>query len=270
MVFLRRLTFALSVVAALLAVLMYLRVSETDRLLDSLIARSTRDVSREDVDATVLAMSQAIYDRTKNSLRPEQLPWLERLEATSYFNVGTGLALKYGFYGVVGHDVFGPCGTMTRVLLNACWRIGIPARKLQLLPGARDPGGHTMVEFRSGDRWLVISPSDSSFVWRLPDGRIATREEIRGDSTVFAQVFDRYPRYPYRFDHPSNIRWEKLPGPVRTAFRTVLGEHGYAEAETPRLYDQPRRLVLYLALAALGMGLIGFALSRRIKRPLGA
>jgi len=91
--------------------------------------------------AAVLALSAAIHDRTKTSLPADRLPWLERIEATPYFNVGTGLALEHGFYGVEGHDVLGPCGTMTRVLLKACWRIGVPARKLQLLPGPTMPAG---------------------------------------------------------------------------------------------------------------------------------
>lgn len=251
--------------AAALASLWFLaQVREEERLLDGLIAGATRGIPRADVDSTLLSLSRAIYSRTNRGIPVADLPLLERLEATSAFNVGTSVALKYGIYGLVGDDVMGPCGTMTRILLNACWRLGIPARKLQLLAEPQDPiGGHTMVEFQSRGRWQVLSPSDSSFVWRTAGGLIATRDEIRADSSIFAQVFERYPNYPYRFDRPSNIRWEKLPSPVRRAFRAVLGERRYLEAETPRLYDQHRKLFLWTSLALLAGSLVTAYLTRR-------
>ena len=241
--------------AAVIAVACFLLVREEERVVQDFVDRATAGVPRQDVEATVLTLSRAIFARTNRGIPAAQLPFTERLLATSFFNVGTTIALKYGIYGVVGQETYGPCGTMSRILLNACWRIGIPARKLQLLPGLRSTVTHTLVEFRSGDRWLVISPSDSSFVWRLADGRIATREEIQADSLVFAQVYRSFPHYPVRFDHPSNIRWEKLPPPLRGAFRLALGERGYAEAETPRLYDRHRLLFLYLSLILLGVSL---------------
>jgi hypothetical protein len=139
---------------------------------------------------------------------------------------------------------------MTRVALEALHRLRVPARKLQLLADeARSVEGHTMLEFRSGDRWLVLSPSDGAFTWRTHGGRIATLEEIQADPTIFAQIFARFPNYPYRFDHPSHIRWAKLPPLLRGAFRLVLGQKGYDEAFTPLLYDQPRRLFLVVALS---------------------
>src|SRR5436190_2979658 len=157
--------FALALVAALMSAFLMAKVDERNRLLSFLIQDSLRDVDRHDVDASVIALSREIYERTNSGIRAADLPLFERWEATSFFNVGTSVALKYGAYGVEGQQQFGPCGTMTRVLLNACWAVGIPARKLQLQP---DPngrsGGHTMLEFLSHGRWQVISPSDSSFV----------------------------------------------------------------------------------------------------------
>lgn len=249
----RKAALTCAAVAAALSVTCFLLVREEERVIRAFITEATRGVPREDVEATVLALSRATFARTNRGIPVTQLPVSERFLATSFFNVGTTIALKYGIYGVVGQETYGPCGTMTRIVLNSCWRLGIPARKLQLLPGPRSKVTHTLLEFRSGDRWLVISPSDSSFVWRLPDGRIATRDEIREDSTVFAEVYRRFPKYPVRFDHPANIRWEKLPVPVRGLFRLALGERGYAEAETPRLYDRHRLLFFYVSLIALGL-----------------
>jgi len=240
----------LALLGALFSAFMWSKVDERNRLLAGLLQHALHGVSRADTDAVVVALSRDIYDRTNSGIRVEDLPLFERWEATSFFNVNTSVALKYGAYGVEGQEQYGPCGTMTRVLLNACWALGIPARKLQLEPDALGRyGGHTMLEFHSRGRWQVISPSDSSFVWRTRDGRIATVAEIRADSAVFAQIFARYPVYPFRFSRPLHIRWEKLPGPVRNLIRMALGEERYYAAETPRLYDQPRSLVLVVALA---------------------
>jgi hypothetical protein len=147
-------------------------------------------------------------------------------------------------------------------MLNACWRLGIPARKLQLIP---NPGErvdiHTVMEWRSGNRWPVVSPSDT-FVWRAHDGRIATVDEIRGDSLVFAQIFESKPYFAIRFDHPRHVRWEKFPAPVRSVVRALLGEAGYENAETPRLYDEPRRLFVLLSLGACAAFAVVAALTR--------
>lgn len=120
-----------------------------------------------------------------------------------------------------------------------------------------------MVEFFSEGRWRVISPSDSGFVWRRPDGEIATAEEIHDDPGIFAQVFARYPRYRYRFDRYGNIRWEKVSPAARKFFRAVLGEKRFENATTPRLYDKPRTLFLGSAIAAS----VFFAVAAYFVRP---
>src|SRR5262249_9505561 len=151
-------------------------------------------VARADTDAVVHALALAVFQQTNRGLPLSRLPLYDRLEAISFFNVGTGSSLKQGYYGVVGHGVFGPCGTSSRVILNPLWAPGMPARKLQLLPV---PGSgninHTMVEYRVGARWQVISPSDSAFVWRNHAGQVATVEEIRGDPAVFDQIHAHRP-----------------------------------------------------------------------------
>jgi hypothetical protein len=264
-----RASVAVALLAALFSAFMIAKVDERNRLLQALVQDATAGVAPADTDAVVTALSRAIHARTNAGIRPADLPLFERWEATSFFNVGTSVALKYGGYGVEGRGGIGPCGTMTRVLLNACWSLGIPARKLQLESDAHGRwGGHTMLEFRSHGRWQVISPSDSSFTWRSRAGRIATVAEIRADPAVFTQVFARYPNYPYRFSRPRHIRWEKLPGPVRAAVRGVLGTQRYEAAETPRLYDQPRSLFLVLSLAVTACGVIAAWVTRPPRRPV--
>jgi hypothetical protein len=239
---------ALAMLSAVAAGIFYIKARERDRLLDAFLVTALAGVDRSDRDAVALALSHAIYARTNRGISADSLTWYERREATSYFNVSAGVALKYGAYGVIGHRQFGRCGTMTRLLLVSLWRVRVPARKLQLLSDS--DGGHTMVEYRVGDRWHVISPGDSSFVWRTASGGVATVEEIRADSTIYGQILTRYPNYEYDFRHPSHIRWEKLPAPVRGVFHWVLGDRAYAKATTPRVYETPRRLLLVTSLVA--------------------
>jgi hypothetical protein len=255
---------ALSVLFAVASVFFYGKLRESAVLVNALVRTSTRGVPEMDTEARAQAVAREVFRRTNREITPGELPLYERLESTSVFNVTSSVSLEYGIFGVTGHSQVGPCGTMTRVTLEALHQLGIPARKLQLLEDeSGHSGGHTMLEFRSRGRWLVISPSDQAFVWRRPDGAIATLEEIRANPAIYAQIFELYPNYPYDFRNPRHIRWAKLPPVVRAGFRRVLGQRGYDEALTPRLYDQPRELFLYGSLVAfLGAGLAALLVAK--------
>lgn len=258
---------ALGVLSAVASVFFFTKVRENTALIDEFVRASTRDVSPADTEAVAVALARAIYRHTDRELAPSNLPLYERLESTSFFNTTSAVSLKRGAYGVFGDSHIGRCGTMTRVTLEALHHLGIPARKLQLIGDESGRGGgHTMLEFQVGGRWIVLSPSDDAFVWRTRAGRPATLDEIRADSSIFAQIFEPFPSYPYDFRHTSHIRWAKLPGLVRGFFRLILGERGYERALTPRLYDEPRKLFLLASLAAT----LGFSLAAVLAKSPGA
>ena len=247
-----QLLITLAVLAGGASAFFYGRVREEDLRVDGFARASTRGAPPADTEAVALALSREVFRRTNRRIHASELPLYERLESASFFNVTSAVSLEHGAYGLEGQAHYGPCGTMTRVTLSALDRLGISARKLHLHDERSAPDDwHTLLEFRSDGRWLVLSPSDSAFVWRRHDGRIATLDEIRADSTIFGEVFERFPSYPYRLDDATHIRWEKLPRAVRAFFRLVLGQERYENAFTPRLYDQPRRLFLLASLAAV-------------------
>ncbi|HTO92166.1 MAG TPA: hypothetical protein VMJ70_13640 [Candidatus Sulfotelmatobacter sp.] len=236
---------------AVASLFFYGKVREGDRIIGQFVDQATRGVPAADTDAVAMALSREVFRRTGNAINAASLPIYERLEATSFFNVTSSVSLSHGIYGTFGSPSFGPCGTMSRVMLRALEQANIQSRKLQLLDDMNGKGGgHTMLEYRSNGRWVVLSPSDSSMVWQTHDGRLATLADIQGDSTIFAQIFERYPNYPFRFTNVSHIRWNKLPPAWRSAFRWLLGEQGYRDALTPYLYDRPRLLFFYLSLGA--------------------
>jgi hypothetical protein len=249
-------------------VFLAVKVQERGETLSQFIQETIGDDGELPTEEIALRLSGAIFDRTRNPITEDKLDWFSRLMSKSFFNMGPVASLRYGGFGLENHSTVGPCGTMARTLLNALWELDIPARKLQILDNDQGKGGgHTMVEFEANGRWLVISPADSSFVWRKADGSIATAEEIQRDPQLFAQIYERYPEYPYLFDKYSNIRWEKLPPRLRSLARTVLGEERYRTVTTPRLYDRPRTLIFLASLCmTLLFGLLVYA-TRPRRRP---
>lgn len=239
------------------------RVRERERYVDRLIESALPDRSAEPTEKTAVRLSRAIHRQTRNPLSPDTLDAYSKWESTSPFNVTAAVSLRYGGFGVEGHSTYGACGTMSRTLLNALWKLDIPARKLQLLDNEYGRGGgHTMVEFRSGDRWLVISPSDNSFVWLTDEGRIATAKEIHDNPEIFSQIYDKDGNYPYLFDNYMNIRWEKLPAPVSRLFRLLMGHKRYINTVTPKLYDKPRTFFVIVSVIFACVFALGAALSR--------
>lgn len=199
----------------------------------------------------IISLSNEVYKKTNQGINKDDLDWYSRIESTSFFNVTSAVSLKYGGYGIIGYSGSGPCGTMSRTLLNALWRLNMPARKLQLLNnGQGKGGGHTMVEFYDNGFWRVLSPSDKTFVWRTENGEIATARQIQNNPTIFSQIYIARPDYPYLFDNYKNIRWDKLPNWITTIIKFIIGENKFNAMETPKLYDLPRTLFLYCSIFA--------------------
>lgn len=203
---------------------------------------------RLSTDDLVQQTSKAIYERTNNTMPPSGLTLCERIEAFSPANITTAVSLKYGIYIVDGHPMDGPCGTMSRVLLNSLWSHGVKARKVHLV--MPDGNGHTMVEYLDEGMWKLISPSDKSFVWRNAEGDVASIEEIQADESVFRQIHSVCPEYPYNFDHPIHFNWDRLPAFVEQRASASWGQGWCDEFETPWLIDQPRLLACLFWLFA--------------------
>jgi hypothetical protein len=261
---------ALFVLQTAATILVGYKMYRRDRRLAEFVHATLQDNENLPTEEKVLRLSDAIYRRTRYVFDEDKLDWYSRLECKTALNVTASVSLRYGGFGLAGHSTVGPCGTMTRTLLNVLWSLDISARKLQILDNAEGKGGgHTMIEFQADGKWLVISPADSSFVWRKADGSIAGAEEIRRDPKLFSQIYERYPKYPYLFDRYGNIRWEKLPPRLQSLARRVLGEERYRTATTPRLYDRPRTLIFLASLCmTLLFGLLACAARpRRRSRP---
>lgn len=248
------------IISLFLVVFFFIKIKEENHYLDDLINNSVIKRKITNPEETILALSKEIYRKTNKGLIKDNLDWFSQIESISFFNMTAAVSLKYGGFGIEGHAVFGPCGTMSRTLLNALWRLNIPARKLQLLNNALGKGGvHTMIEFYYNGHWRVLSPSDNTFVWRNRNGEIATADEIQNDKKIFSQIYTEKPAYPYLFDNYANIRWEKLHKSLVSLIRIILGEKTFKSAQTPKLYDQPRNVFFFASISlSFFFALLGF------------
>ncbi len=220
------------------------------------------------LDDTVLTLARSIYSITNNKFGVEvkSMDWYDDLESRYFFNMSSTVALKYGTYGVRGHYVFGPCGTMSRLLMNSLWQLDIPARKLQLLNNEQGKGGgHTLVEYKDGEKWKVIAVSDNAFVWRNSVGEIASVDEIQHQAGVFNQIYAQHPTYPYLFDNPKHLNWTKVPKWIQNVLKNTIGTERMSAIETPQIYDRPRLLLLYLSL---GLFIISMTASLQLRASL--
>src|SRR5262249_49602164 len=144
---------------------------EADRVLSSFVNGAIRGIPPADTDNVAMALSQEVFRRTGRYAPTTDLPLFDRLEAASIFHISASVSIQHGIFGVIGHPQLGPCGTMSRVMIRSLEQVHIASRKLQLLDDVNGQGGgHTMIEYRSNGRWVVLSPSDSSFVWHARDG----------------------------------------------------------------------------------------------------
>jgi len=259
-------SFFLSVLSILLSIFFYVKDDEENTLVSSLIESSYANQNLTNRADSVIVLSNAIYNKTKNWIKKSQLDWYSQWEATGFFNMSTAVSLDYGCYGVEGRLGDGPCGTMSKTLLNSLWELDIPARKLQLFGKG---GGHTMVEFYDMNEWKVISPSDSSFVWKRSDGSLATLSDIKSDTAIFNQVYYNWKsNWRYNFTETTNIRWDKFPSFITSVIKFFIGEKSYNTAETPRLYEQPRKLlfIVFSIIAVFFIFILSFFWRSFIKK----
>lgn len=234
----------LTIFSLVLTVFFYIKMEEENKLIEDFLKVTLSTNSLKNLEDTVLIISNSIYKNTNGWVDKDSLDWYSRWEALGFFKMGAGVGLKYKCFGVKGHPGDGPCGTMTKIFLRSMWELGIPARKLQLMEVISGKGGHTMAEFFFNGKWRVISPSDSSFVWRNFDGSIASLKDIQSDTTIFNQIYYKWRKdWPYGFKETWNINWEKIPGFLRNTIKFFIGEEAYRNAETPELYEQPRKLL---------------------------
>jgi hypothetical protein len=101
------------------------------------------------------------------------------------------------------------CGTATNAFINLVDSGGLEARRLLLLDSNRMTK-HVVAEVLVDGRWVIADPA-YRVLWRGPDGKTLTREELANPIT-FAAVTQSTRTYDpsYTFDHTVHIRVARL------------------------------------------------------------
>jgi hypothetical protein len=179
-------------VSAAAALFFHGKVREDDARVDGLVRAAVRGVPLADTEAVALALSREVFLRTNRRMGAHELSPYERLESSSFFNVTSAVSLEHGANGLEDQAHIGPCGTMTRVTLQALDRMGIPARKLHLHDEAPRGIRHAMVE---SDRAAAGSWSRPATAFRVARPRWSHRDAGRDPGRLhdLHQVFARFP-----------------------------------------------------------------------------
>ena len=156
---------------------------------------------------------------------------------------------------------FGPCGQLSRTIRAVAWLHHIRSHKVVLETDGRE---HVMVTVRVDGADRLFDPT-FDFYWTGRDGHVASIDEVRQDPAVFAQIYRKYPTYPYRLEGVSYFRWSRLGAPgiwVHDAIAAVKGRAWADRIDTPQLYERPWlgyalvcgfAAAFFLALALVGL-----------------
>ena len=96
----------------------FFKVRERNQLIDELIDIAVKSKNLNDREEIVISLSKEIFKRTFKGINKDDLDLYSRIESTSFFNISSAVSLKYEGYGIIGHSLFCPCGTMSRTLLK--------------------------------------------------------------------------------------------------------------------------------------------------------
>lgn len=173
-----------------------------------------------------------IYDHL-HQVRYQDYPFLQKNLLYVYYRFSPMLTSISGFMAVeFGTSVHtGTCGSLSRVLKLILAKEGINSRRFLVIDGGKElasRNGHTMLEVEiSKDYFAVFDPTFNLF-WIKEDGTYAAKENLRDNPTLFEKGLHLKGldtiKYPYRFDYPRYMRWDRLPFGINVAtfLRDVL------------------------------------------------
>lgn len=222
-----------------------------------------------DDEAKAIALAHFVAVQGNHAVDPDSASLTARLENSLPLELSPVTVLKEGF-ALPDAKRFGPCGQLCRTVRAVAWLHGIRSHKV--LMGAHD-NEHAMVALYVHGGYRLFDPT-YDFYWTDRAGHVATVEQVRGDSTIFAQVYRRYPGYKYRLDDAMYFNWRRLGRPgmwLRSLLISVAGRAWVESLDTPKLYDRPWWGYSWLTLMAGAFALAtGLVLLRRTPSPPAA
>lgn len=148
------------------------------------------------------------------------------------------------------------CAGAARLMIRMLAALGIEASKLALYDDA-GVGRHAVVEAEIGGR-LVVADANHGYVYRLPDGRLATAEDLARDPAIArARLAPGDNPVIADFRNARSINWDKVPVLMPLAYAVlhrIIGER-VDRLPRPAFLEMPK---LLSGAAFLGLGALLF------------
>lgn len=218
-----------------------------------------------DDEAKAIALAHFVAVHGNHAVDPDSASLTAKLEHSLPLELSPTTVLKEGF-ALPDARRFGPCGQLCRTVRAVAWLRGIPSHKV--LMGTHE-NEHAMVALYVNGGYRLFDPT-YDFYWKDSTGHVATIEQVRGDSAIFAQVYARYPDYKYRLDDAMYFNWRRLGRPglwLRSQLIRVAGRDWVENLDTPKLYDRPWWGYSWLTLIAGSLALAWGVALLRTRRP---
>lgn len=190
-----------------------------------------------DEEGKAIALAHFVAIAGAQPVDPDSASFMAQLEHRLPLETSPVTVLQEGF---AFPDAFryGPCGQLSRTIRAVAWLRHIPSHKVLLGSGGNE---HAMVSLYANGAFRLFDPT-YDFHWTNRSGHVATLEEVRGDTAIFAQIYRKVPGYPYKFDDATYLRWSRLglPGKwIKAGLTAVMGADWVANLDTPKLYERP-------------------------------
>jgi hypothetical protein len=165
------------------------------------LTRGIRQKTQSDSDFSVLVMDY-VFREVYKQLDANNLPLMDKVYLLVFNGARARSSLTY--HNTMIND--SPCSEIARVFIVILKAGNIKSYRLR-------SDNHTLVEVFLDGKWRLFDPS-VNFIWRKPNGEIASFKEVQADSLLWSQVLKIYPKYAYRFKTETRMGWNRFPLPL--------------------------------------------------------
>ena len=209
-----------------------------------------------DEESKAIALAHFVALAGARPVDPDSASFIARLEHLLPLETSPVTVLKDG-YAFPDAQRYGPCGQLSRTIRAVAWLRHIPSHKVLSGTGANE---HAMVSLYVNGAHRLFDPT-FDFYWTNRSGHVASIQEVRGDTAIFAQIYRKVPNYPYKLDDASYLRWSRLGPPgvwIKAALTAIMGASWVENLDTPKVYERPwwgyGWIITIAALACIGSG----------------
>ena len=196
-------------------------------------------------------------------VNPDSASLVAKVEHHLPFEISPATVLAEGFAFPDAYR-FGPCGQLSRTIRAVACLRHIPSHKVLMGRGTNE---HAMVALYVNGAYRLFDPT-YDFYWTDSTGHVASVDQVRSDTAIFAQIYRKVPDYKFSLSDATYFRWARLGRVgtwIKSALTVVMGEAWVANLDTPQLYERPWWGYAWVSLVGAVVCLsLGFARTRQV------